>query len=130
MTEFNINDKVRVKLTDHGRKLLESDHEEFWKNMRIPMVYTPPVEDSEGWSTWQLWNLMQQLGPYIHLSCQVPFETTIEFEPINQGVTCKQQSKALSIPKITLRFLSTIRQYGTVLKLSSLKIWDSILKGK
>lgn len=46
-------------------------------------MYIPPVEDSDGWSSWQLWNLMQELGPHIYIGCEIPFETTIEFEPIN-----------------------------------------------
>lgn len=81
--EFNINDKVRVKLTDHGRKVLESDHNKFWKKVGKEVMYIPPVEDSDGWSSWQLWNLMQELGPHIYIGCEIPFETTIEFEPIN-----------------------------------------------
>ncbi len=78
--EFNINDKVRVKLTDHGRKILKSDHDKFWKSIGKEMVYTPPEEDSEGWSTCQLWILMQKFGSHMYLGGISPFETTIEIK--------------------------------------------------
>jgi hypothetical protein len=50
---FNINDRVKVKLTLYGRsKLFENE------------FYFLPEEDEDGWSEWQLWVLMEQLGKY------------------------------------------------------------------
>ena len=46
-----------------------------------PEDYIPPKEDTEGWSTWQLWDLMQRFGQHFYLQntpAQMPFETTIE----------------------------------------------------
>ena len=63
--DFNINNKVRVKLTDYGRQALARQHNGL-------------KEDAEGWSEWQLWHLMQELGHLCCLGCQVPFETTIQ----------------------------------------------------
>ncbi len=78
--DFNINDKVRVKLTDHGRACLERNHVEFWAGIGrpAPYAYTPPTEDAEGWSEWQLWSLMHELGPHTSMGLSVPFETTIQ----------------------------------------------------
>jgi hypothetical protein len=79
--DFNINGKVRVKLTDHGRKLLASNHAEFWAGVgREPYPYTPPKEDADGWSEWQLWCLMQELGRHIRMGSEAPFETTIQLQ--------------------------------------------------
>jgi hypothetical protein len=39
--------------------------------------YVPPVEDSQGWSKWQLWVLMQELGIHVKLGFETPFEPLI-----------------------------------------------------
>ncbi len=83
MTTFNINNKVRVKLTDYGREVLMSDHELFWKNAGRTMEYHPPKEDENGWSTWQLWSLMSYLGKHISLGGSNVIETDIQFEPFD-----------------------------------------------
>lgn len=80
---FNINNHVRVRLTDAGRAI----HREWTDNLYSSMPaakreyqYTPPIEDSDGWSTWQMWNLMQIFGSSCGLSSELPFQTVIEFE--------------------------------------------------
>lgn len=80
--KFNINYYVRVKLTDHGRKLHRQQYRELYNQLPITAMtpYTPPKEDDEGWSKWQLWDLMQRFGPYICISKPPPFETEIEFD--------------------------------------------------
>ena len=77
--KFNINEKVRVKLTEHGRALHREDHKKLWAHLeqKAPK-YTPPKEDAEGWSEWQLWELMQNFGSHIGLGFRTPFETEIE----------------------------------------------------
>lgn len=77
---LNINHIVRVRLTDSGRAALARQHVEFWANAgrAEPYPYTPPKEDAEGWSEWQLWNLMQDLGHLCRLGFEPPFETTIQ----------------------------------------------------
>ena len=78
--DFNINDKVRVKLTDCGRQALASQHVEFWASVgrTAPYPHTPPKEDAEGWSEWQLHSLMNELGHLCRIGGPVPFETTIQ----------------------------------------------------
>jgi len=82
---FNINDHVHVKLTEFGHECLRKNHEALWAGsifVNVP-AYMPPQEDAEGWSRWQLWQLMQGFGPYITLGEILPFETTIRIEKAN-----------------------------------------------
>ena len=78
--ELNLNQSVRVKLTDYGRQLHAADHVAFWsgKGRPPPYSYMPPREDHDGWSTWQLWSLMQAFGQHIHLGMQNPFDLTMQ----------------------------------------------------
>lgn len=80
LVKFNVNDNVRVRLTDRGRAI---HRDRFRKlNAVLPLnanyKYTPPKEDNEGWSTWQMWNLMSIFGDYLGQGQELPFETTIE----------------------------------------------------
>lgn len=78
--EFNLNDEVRVKLTPLGRKLHEEDHWKFWSMMpklKVP-AYVAPTEDIDGWSTWQLWSLMEAFGKHTRIGFDTCFETTID----------------------------------------------------
>lgn len=78
--DFNVNERVRVKLTDYGRQALERQDAELWASIKhpAPPPYTPPKEDAEGWSEWQLWSLMQDLGHLCRMGGPTPFETTIQ----------------------------------------------------
>lgn len=76
--KLNLNDRVRVKLTDHGREILRKDYEE--RFAFLGRKYVPPKEDAEGWSEWQLWNLFQDFGQHIYLGGKLPFDTIIQFE--------------------------------------------------
>ena len=77
MRKLNINDKVRVRLTDLGREELVRGHEKLFRG-RWP--YRAPHEDAEGWSEWQLWDLMHRLGHMCSLGSRLPFETVIEIK--------------------------------------------------
>ena len=79
---FNINDFVQVQLTDFGRECLREE------NRLVASYYPPgvvvpslPDEDSEGFSRWQLHDLMRRLGQYVGPWINdIPFETTIKIE--------------------------------------------------
>lgn len=79
--KFNINQYVLVKLTEDGKKILREDHYEFWRKVgrQPPYQYSEPKEDSEGYSKFQLWDLMSKLGPYCTLGFKLPFDTEIIF---------------------------------------------------
>jgi hypothetical protein len=69
--DFNINDAVMVKLTPAGHEAAKSH----WRQYAIE--WRAPPEDAEGFSKWQLWDLMQTFGSAISMGLPVPFETTI-----------------------------------------------------
>lgn len=79
--KFNVNHLVKVKLTDASKAMLTLQHEA--NNARIisaggralPGVgYT--VDEEDGYSEFQLWELMEALGPLCQWG-QLPFETDI-----------------------------------------------------
>jgi hypothetical protein len=64
---FNINWNVRVRLTDHGRAYLR-------RTDRASVL----EREVDGWTAWQLHDLMNTFGSQIGMGFSVPFETTIE----------------------------------------------------
>ena len=80
MTEFNINNTVMVRLTEYGKAKHRESREKFYKQLGMNVEYTAPKEDEDGWSKWQLWELMSEFGKYISLGGRVPFETTIRLD--------------------------------------------------
>lgn len=84
---FNINEVVLVKLTEFGKQKLREQDEQFEREHRIKVSSSIPEEDSEGWSRWQLWDLMNRLGKYNYMGCKPPFDLTIQFEVPSHGAT-------------------------------------------
>lgn len=87
---FNVNEHVRVRLTDLGRAELRRQREELIAyydakgatGVRAMLASDPvPAEDAAGWSEWQLWQLMSSLGPLCGNGLPLAFETTIEIIP-------------------------------------------------
>jgi hypothetical protein len=92
--KFNINDTVRVRLTDYGRAALREDWESTTDiyyaspaSRAFRGEYQPPKEDEQGWSEWQLWRLMQVFGDHVNLGFPLCFETEIEIVNAPKGVT-------------------------------------------
>jgi hypothetical protein len=85
---FNVNEYVRVKLTEEGRA-----YHRKWYRTRYPMLeYRAPDESDDGWSKWQLWSLMQEFGDGIYMGGPMPFSTTIEFAPPSRPTTNEGES--------------------------------------
>lgn len=80
LVKFNINDYVLVKLTPLGRVIHKANHIELFENAKFRPDYTPPKEDADGWSKWQMHDLMSQFGHQLQLGFDIPFETTIQIE--------------------------------------------------
>jgi hypothetical protein len=82
LQNFNINSYVRVRLTDLGRAELRRQHDEL--NRHISEFGGKPLGQSftevDGWSKWQLWDLMQRLGPLVLMGYEPPFDTNIVLE--------------------------------------------------
>lgn len=78
-TKFNINDTVKVKLTEHGKKIHREDWDSVFGN-NSNFTYTPPREDENGYSSWQMWELMRWFGNHCRIGFDNPFETDILLE--------------------------------------------------
>lgn len=77
--KFNLNNNVKVKLTQIGRDELKRQHIELYTSLGQPEEpYIPKKEDKEGWSTFQMWSLMNKFGNMIGMGISQPFETVIE----------------------------------------------------
>lgn len=60
--KFNINDTVKVRLTDKGRDELRAQHEDLQLFVTSIRPYEAPKEDDQGYSTWKFWTLLQMFG--------------------------------------------------------------------
>lgn len=84
---FNINDKVKVQLTELGRKILDDQHRAL--EARFPAVKQfgrhDPKDDSDGWSEWQLWELMNKFGGHFGNGRPLPFHTIIRIDEKDLG---------------------------------------------
>ncbi len=79
--KFNINETVRIQLTEKGRELLKKNHEELYSTCPVEAFrkFEPPTEDEEGWSRWQLWCVMSTFGPHMHFGAiEQPFLMDID----------------------------------------------------
>jgi hypothetical protein len=79
--EFNLNQAVYIRLTDNGRLFLKQKHDQIFSGSRLSYEYLPPREDDNGWSQWQLWNLMNVFGDQFYWGNFQPnlFDLTIRF---------------------------------------------------
>lgn len=88
---FNVNEVVRVQLTDIGR----AAHKAYWEPFSGGK-YQPAKTDEDGWSEFQLWDLMALFGPKMTMGMSVPFSTNIEFK------TASPPSRALSPETVSM----------------------------
>jgi len=81
LVKFNINNYVYVRLREPGRIELKKQHEELNKSFGGKLGdYTAPKEDGNGWSRWQMHDLMNRFGHMTSCGFDPPFETEIKFE--------------------------------------------------
>lgn len=78
---FNINDTVKVKLTTLGNEIWKKDFERYGVDPKFTFddkkaLYT----DGEGWTSFQLHDLMAVFGEYLSNGFAIPFETNILIE--------------------------------------------------
>lgn len=79
----NFNDGVKVKLTEYGEQILKNRHEELNLHYlkRGVKDIGPYVSraDSEGYTSFQIWELMQKFGPYMSIAKPEPFKGEMIF---------------------------------------------------
>lgn len=82
--DFNINDYVKVKLTEKGKYIYYHQFDNINQNIQeIGGIPLNPIElkyDNEGYVEFQMWRLMEIFGEHLHNGCDIPFETTIKFK--------------------------------------------------
>ena len=67
----NINDEIKVKLTEYGNSILEKDITDtagMLKNFSYP-EYFPYHTDKDGYIEFTLWNFMRIFGRYFYNGC-------------------------------------------------------------
>lgn len=65
MFTYNINDRIKVKLTDHGKAILEHelvDTMNMLNTLKFFGDYAPYHEDEDGYTEFQLWDFMRIFG--------------------------------------------------------------------
>ena len=66
---INLNRYVKVKLTDYGLGIHK------YTKLYDPQTYRPPIIDEQGYTKFQLWDLMNIFGDVMYLgNPNVPFE--------------------------------------------------------
>jgi hypothetical protein len=74
---FNINDHVYVKLTEKGHRVYRETFEKLSRFAGVAIEPEPLKTDAEGWTEFQMWELMRTFGPSITFGGEPPFETEI-----------------------------------------------------
>lgn len=78
MKNININDKIKVKLTDHGFAIWKDHEDEVWSLYPQLGKYVKSIDgyrekqDTEGYVTFQLWDFMHIFGPHCYMGSK-PF---------------------------------------------------------
>ena len=76
--KFNINNPIKIKLTDKGREIIKKRHEDFWSQRNADIEFKPWPEDEDGWSKQQMYNVFHVFGDYLTVGREPPFETEID----------------------------------------------------
>lgn len=79
--KVNVNEQVKVKLTDLGISIMKEKRNElnklFYTEGLDELEEYEPITDKDGYVTFQLWMLMNIFGEYMKTGRQTPFETNI-----------------------------------------------------
>lgn len=90
---FNINDNVYVRLTARGRSIL----------LENAQPVPASASNADGYTRWQLWDLMQTFGKYLFNGSIVPFETDIKLD-VTTYVVLHEDRHADVIPYVFTDF--------------------------
>lgn len=73
--EFNMNNAVKVQLNDIGRAELKRQHDELYNDLNIDREYIEKNTDNDGYSSFQMHDLMNTFGHMMVMGRKTPFET-------------------------------------------------------
>ena len=69
---INLNDVVKVKLTDYGKDVFRHQHDDLNEYLtrkgKKSFGLSEPVDDEEGYTEMQLWHFMQVFGEHIGMA--------------------------------------------------------------
>ena len=65
--KLNWNSKVKVKLTDYGKDIYFHQYDHLIER-GASITPTYPIEDNDGFTSFQLWVFMNLYGPYISMT--------------------------------------------------------------
>lgn len=84
---FNINDKVKVRLTEHGHEILKQQYNTAVE--QCPALKMFKFEryhsDADGWSEFTIWDLMKRFGASMGNGWEMPFDAVIRIEHSDVG---------------------------------------------
>lgn len=80
--ELNINENVKVKITEYGLKILEDNFNKLKKDFpSIDYSFEKPKVDEDGFSKMQLHEVMKTFGKYMYMgTTKYPIELSIIIE--------------------------------------------------
>jgi len=79
--KFNINNYVKVKLTDVGKQIYSNGQKKLNQFYGKYIFELEPELDTEGYWKEQLWVIMAMFSDSIFNGCDIPFETEIILLP-------------------------------------------------
>ena len=88
--KFNLNSFVKIKLTSCGKEILHNRRKDLYNKIGQPMPEYSIVEDEDGWSRWQLWEVMSIFGNHLYMGAsQHPFGLEIDIPIMLEEAKCK-----------------------------------------
>lgn len=70
----NLNDYIKVKLTEYGRKIYRSS----FVSLGLP---EPRINvDKDGYTRFQIYDFINVFGEHMHMGCELPCETNIQIQ--------------------------------------------------
>jgi hypothetical protein len=101
--KFNINHDVRVKLSYSGRETLRRQHEELKRTFPKLPDFKERATDDEGYTKFQMWDLMSTLGPQCTLGKPSPFDTEILIDtPTDHNQENDMTERTINIAELTM----------------------------
>lgn len=78
MFKYNVNKRIKVKLTEYGNSILEreiADTISILKTLNFSDEYFLYPEDDEGYTEFQLWNFMRMFGTHFEAGSPLMIES-------------------------------------------------------
>ena len=77
MKIFNVNNSVKVKLTEKGLDIYWEDNRDLPEKIRPSINELRNRVDKDGYHSFQMWSLMRIFGNHIGMCVDVPFDANM-----------------------------------------------------